>query len=168
MDEAELARDYLDVLIWPGAVLAVLTIRVTVFREEPRQLINRIQRIRGPGDTELIAHLPESQQIEEREQALPERDLFEQVVAARVNELLALQQAAQLLGDLAETQAALFMNVSIGPSMAAKNAFCKTSKQRGLQAQLSAKLLCLSRATRLLRESWYPGIRAISPPACDF
>ena len=79
MDEAELVRDYIDVLIWPLAILAIVALVVFRFRDQIAQVILRIQTVRGPGGSEILAPLEE--QAVDVEQPPPPESEAEQPAA---------------------------------------------------------------------------------------
>jgi hypothetical protein len=51
MEQARLAREYLDTLAWPIVVLALMLVFLSWFRPQIAELISKITRLRGPGGT---------------------------------------------------------------------------------------------------------------------
>ena len=111
MDEAELLRDYIDVLIWPMAILGIVALVVFRFREQIAEVILRIQAVRGPGGSEILAPLEEQKGVEgeatstetEVEPSIPE-DIQERLETGDAE----TKAAALLRQELANTQHALY------------------------------------------------------------
>lgn len=111
LDEFKLLRDYIDVLIWPLVIVGIAALVTNRFREQIEALINRIQTVRGPGGSEILAPLEEQKDVTgeatstetEVEPSIPE-DIQERLETGDAE----TKAAALLRQELANTQNALY------------------------------------------------------------
>jgi hypothetical protein len=111
MDEFELLRDYIDVLIWPLVIAGIVALVTNRFRDQIEALINRIQTVRGPGGSEILAPLEEQKDVTgeatatetEVEPSIPE-DIQERLESGDAE----TKAAALLRLELANTKRALY------------------------------------------------------------
>jgi hypothetical protein len=94
MEQARLAREYLDTLAWPIVVLALVLVFLSWFRPQIAELIRNIRALRGPGGTGVDVAPSQPSGSAETPPTPPE---LSAAIAQKEGELEQLQQSAQSL-----------------------------------------------------------------------